>query len=449
MKRRVLALMMASIMSIGLLAGCSQPAEEKTEETNAEESAGGEKTVLKVAALESAYGAQVWEDIVSAFEEVKGGEVEVELTIDKEIEAKIDPQMKSGDFPDVIMLSLGREAGLTETLLREDVVEPITDAFEMTIPGEDMTPNDKVINGFTDTAALRNADGSELMLAPMFYSPTGLWYNKALFEANGYEVPTTWDEMWALGDKAKADGISLFTYPTAGYLDGFTYSLMYNIGGSEFAKAMMSYDAAAWDSEDANTYFEIMNKLTEYIEPTTLGNANNQNYLKNQQLILDNKALFMPNGNWVVGEMAEAPRAEGFEWGLAAVPVVEEGADQYVYTFLEQIFVPSQAENKELAKEFVAFMYSDKAAEIFASVHAAQPINGVTDVLLEEDKTNYSILDGKSAATGGFVTVSSVEGVNINDIVFAGYDAVASGSTSLEDWKASVKDAVTKLGGAE
>ena len=29
-----------------------------------------------------------------------------------------------------------------------------------------------------------------------------------------------------------------------------------------------------------------------------------------------NKALFIPNGNWMEGEMADAPRADGFEFGL-------------------------------------------------------------------------------------------------------------------------------------
>ena len=47
----------------------------------------------------------------------------------------------------------------------------------------------------------------------------------------------------------------------------------------------------------------------------------------NQQLVLDNEALFMPNGTWIVGEMAQAPRADGFEWGMTALPALEEGSD--------------------------------------------------------------------------------------------------------------------------
>ena len=36
----------------------------------------------------------------------------------------------------------------------------------------------------------------------------------------------------------------------------------------------------------------------------------------------------MPNGTWIVGEMAEAPRADGFEWGMTALPAVKAGGDQ-------------------------------------------------------------------------------------------------------------------------
>ena len=50
-------------------------------------------------------------------------------------------------------------------------------------------------------------------------------------------VPTTWDEMWELGDKALEEGIYLFTYPTAGYFDAFLYALMNVVGGSDFFNA--------------------------------------------------------------------------------------------------------------------------------------------------------------------------------------------------------------------
>ena len=68
-----------------------------------------------------------------------------------------------------------------------------------------------------------------------------------------------------------------------------------------------------------------------------------------------------------VGEMAEAPRAEGFTWGMTALPAAKEGGDRYSYTWFEQAWIPSGAENIDAAKQFVAFLYSDKACEIFAN----------------------------------------------------------------------------------
>mgnify|MGYP002508416181 CR=1 FL=1 len=59
---------------------------------------------------------------------------------------------------------------------------------------------------------------------------------------------------------------------------------------------------------------QIVSKLASYTNPVTPAQANDQDFTQNQQLVLDNKALFMPNGTWIVGEMAEAPRADGFKW---------------------------------------------------------------------------------------------------------------------------------------
>ena len=60
----------------------------------------------------------------------------------------------------------------------------------------------------------------------------------------------------------------------------------------------------------------------------------------------------MPNGTWIVGEMAEAPRADGFKWGMTALPAVKDGGDAYSYTWFEQAWIPSGAEHQDAAKLF-------------------------------------------------------------------------------------------------
>ena len=49
----------------------------------------------------------------------------------------------------------------------------------------------------------------------------------------------------------------------------------------------------------------------------------------------------MPNGTWVVGEMKEAPRSKGFEWGMMALPTIDANSDRYAFTFFEQMWIPS------------------------------------------------------------------------------------------------------------
>ena len=129
--------------------------EEKQEETKTEaeaETPAVEEQVLKVAAFEGGYGAEMWSEVAAAFEASHPG-VTVELTIDKKLEDVISPSMKAGDYPDVVHLATGREAALTETLTKENALLPLTDVLEMTVPGEDVKVKDKIVPGFLDTLA--------------------------------------------------------------------------------------------------------------------------------------------------------------------------------------------------------------------------------------------------------------------------------------------------------
>ena len=397
-----------------------------------------EGTTLSVAAIETAYGSEIWQEVTAAFTELTG--IQVDLVTDKNLEDVISAPMKAGDFPVVVHLATGRPAALTETLIKENMLEDITDVLSMTVPGEDKLVSEKIVPGFTESSLTNPYGDGKTYMAPMFYSPCGLFYNAGLFEEKGWEVPETWDEMWALGDVAAAEGIALFAYPTAGYFDAFFYALLYECGGPEFFTQATNYAEGIWDTEEAQLAFDIVAKLATYTEKSVPSNANNDNFTKNQQLILDNKALFMPNGNWVIGEMADAPRAEGFKWGFTALPAVTEGGDRYSYTYFEQLWIPSEAVNKDAAKQFVAFMYSDVAAEIFAKVGAIQPIVGFADKLEGDNKIYYSIYDnGAKAALGSFAATDPVEGVNFADTVFGTINSLVSGDKTEEQWIEQIK----------
>ena len=474
MKRKLLSLLLVGAMSATMFAGCGNggtdtnapaddasntadgaaanseaPVEDVSSDSEVpEDDASGEPQTLKVAAFEGGYGADMWSEVATAFEDSHPG-VTVELTVDKQLEDVISPSMRAGDYPDVVHLATGRDAALTETLTKEKALLPLTDVLDMTVPGESVTVKDKIIPGFVDTLGTNPYGDGVTYYAPMFYSPCGLFYNAGLFTEKGWTVPTTWDEMWELGDKAKEEGIALFTYPTTGYFDAFTYALLSSAGGSDFYNSCMTYEDGIWESENATKVFELIGKLAGYTEGTTVANANNENFTKNQQLILDNKAIFCPNGTWLPGEMAEAPRADGFEWGFMAVPAVNAGEKGSSFTFFEQMWIPAQAANQDMAKEFVAYMYSDEAAKIFAESNAIQPIVGISDTLEGDNKLFYSIYDnGATAVMGGFAATNPVEGVSMKDTLFETVNSIVSGDKTVAEWQAAVEEVSDQLRGA-
>ncbi|GEM03128.1 sugar ABC transporter substrate-binding protein [Halolactibacillus miurensis] len=455
MKLKHILLALMFMLLVGLVAcgdssedtdtGGDTTGDDNTEEPSGDTEEPAEPETLHVAALESAYGVEVWENIIAAYEEAHGN-VTVDLTIERNIEEVMRPNMQAGEYPDVFLLATDREEGLTETMIKENALASLDDMLAMNVFGEQVTVEDKLLDGFTDTLATNPYADDETYLAPMFYSPTGLFYNAQLLEEYGWEAPTTWDEMFELGEKALEEDIYLFTYSVAGYFDTLLRSMLYASGDVDLFNAAMTYEEGIWESEEASRVLETIAKLADYTHPDTVANANPNDFVRNQQLVLDNEAIFMPNGTWVVGEMAEAPRADGFEWGMMPVPAFEEGDTRYAFTFFEQIWVPSQAENVEGGKEFISFLYSDQAAEIFLAAGAAQPIEGIVNMMDDEQAFFYSIYSNDVLpAMGTFASTEPVPGVNIGDELYVKIDSVMSGRVTVEEWINSLESANDSL----
>lgn len=436
--KRIGSLFLMWALVLSLFAGC------RISESNS--------NVLKVAAIETAYGSEMWKAVCDAFTAQTG--ISVELTMDKNLEDVLSGPMQNGEYPDVVHLATGRPAGLTEQMIKQKALHPLDNVLQSIVPGEDKKVSEKIAGGFTDTSLTNPYGDGKTYLAPMFYSPCGLFYNQKLFAEKGWRVPATWDEMWALGETAKAEGIALFTYPTAGYYDAFLFALMYSIGGAAFFDKATHYEEGIWDSVEAQTMFSILDKLASYTHEKTPAQANNQDFTKNQLMVMQNEALFMPNGTWIVGEMAqaEATLTNDFAWGMTALPAVDANGDGYSFCWFEQAWIPAGAKNKEAAEQFVAFLYSDKACEIFANTpvqsesgvtvksNAIQPVLGIADKLEGDNKLFFSIYDnGAKAAMGGFAAFREIPGIDISSVFFQPIDSLVAGTLTIEEYINNIK----------
>ncbi|WP_064590287.1 carbohydrate ABC transporter substrate-binding protein [Streptobacillus moniliformis] len=428
--KRLFKLAFIAILSFFTIASCGAKSNEKATE--------GERVTLKFAALETAYGDKMWSEIIEAYKKINPN-VEIELNQSKDIESTLPGLFQAEDYPDVIMLALSRKAGIPENFVKEQALAELTSILDMNIPGEKVTVRSKLTDGAVGNNQTDPYLNGKTYLMPMFNSPTGLFFNKGLFEEKGWEVPTTWDEMLDLAKIAKSEGISLLTYPTTGYLDSFLPPILAAKGGPEFLNKAMSYEKGIWDSEKMNEVFKVLGEVVKNVHPTTVANANNEGFTKNQQLVIDNKALFMPNGTWIVGEMA-ATTPKDFKWGMTAYPAFEKGGKSYAVNFFEHIWVPAEAKNVEAAKEFIAFLYSDVAAKIFVEKGAVQPIkNYPFDMLSKENQVFYETFkNGANPLAGGFAATTPVEGVDVSGTVYGTINSVVNGTKSVEEWQADI-----------
>jgi alpha-glucoside transport system substrate-binding protein len=102
----------------------------------------------------------------------------------------------AGNAPDII---LHPQPGLLEDFYNQGVVVPLDGLFD---------PADfdgQLVDGLLD---LSDFDGSTYAFPMRLSLKSLVWYNPATFDANGYSIPETWDDMLALSDQMVGDGIA-------------------------------------------------------------------------------------------------------------------------------------------------------------------------------------------------------------------------------------------------
>lgn len=422
-------------MAAGMLAGCSSNSgdEGKTDDG---------KRVLKFDSFSGGNGEKVFTEIAEAFE-AKNPDVDVQLRFEKELPDVLNKENAQGKYSDVVYYNLGQPSAYTETQLNTGEVLDISDVVEK-ISIDPAYANSSIVQYY--------GDGKSYLL-PLKTTPAGFFYNTELIgEGKKYELPKTWDEFWALGDQAKADGISLFTYPTSGYFDNTLNALLGQQGGDEFLKSVLMYEDGVWESENGTAVIEKINKLvsSDYLQADTVSNAQGDLFTVNQQNVIDGKALFMPNGDWIVNEMAETT-PEDFHWGLMSLPALSDGSDRYVASMTEQIWIPKQAENVEDAKAFLEFIYSEEGADIMAKYNNIVPVEGFAEnVAAMEDgytKEFFSVYDNAKSVIGAFAPydAEALPDFDRAATVFGAIDDLATGKMTKDEYQKSLADAWKKL----
>ena len=127
---------------------------------------------------------------------------------------------------------------------------------------------DKIGGNFNDAAkSLSKGLDGHYYLVPLYNYPWVVFYNKSVFAAKGYTVPTTWDDFIALAKKMKTDGLcrSAFAdkdgWPALGTFD----IINLRINGYDYHIKLMKHEVP-WTDPGVTAVFDQWRELMPYLQ---------------------------------------------------------------------------------------------------------------------------------------------------------------------------------------
>lgn len=435
-----------------VLAGCSSDTDAGKGDTSKDK---GDKATesqeLEVAVFQGGYGEEYWNELAKRFEEENPGTT-INVTANPDIGEMIRPKIIAGTPPDLVYLNQTDPSGVTQGLIKEQGFLDLTDLFSENALDEDIALKDKILPGILESVYMSPYGDDKIYMAPYNYNVMGLWYNKTLFDAEGIETPKTWDEFFALNDVAKAQDRALFTYQGASpaYLEEILIPAVYSLGGQEALDQMLNYDPEFWKTDIALDALGILETIAT-TENALMNGTVALDHTQSQTSFMQGDAMFIPNGNWFEGEMEEAPREDGFEFGFLGVPTFDANDPLLALTSVEQMYIPKDAANPELAKEFLKFMYTEESIKLNGEfAKASMAVVGASDLVEEYlTESSYNVFkaveSGMYAMSGNFAPVPTGVNVEPREVLFDQVASVMNKEMTKEEWAEKMYETYTKV----
>ena len=196
-------------------------------------------------------------------------------------------------------------------------------------------------------------------------------YNKEIFDAQGLEVPQTWDELIAVCDQLKDAGIDPF-YAT--FKDDWTVGqgwYDYSIGGSvdtiEFFDAMADEGAAVGPDSPVSfekDFAEPMDQMMQLANDYTNEDAESRGYGDGNLAFSKGAAAMYMQGPWAFSEIAKT--APDLELGTFPLPMTDDPADLGVRVNMDLgAMIPEGSNHQEAAREFLEYLYLPENIEAY------------------------------------------------------------------------------------
>ena len=179
--------------------------------------------------------------------------------------------------------------------------------------------------------AFSKYDGKWIAAPVNVHSTNWVWINKKALDAAGGKAPETWDELIAVLDAMKANGISPIGHGGQAWQDATIFDAVVLAEGTDFYKAsMIDLDPAALGGEQMVGVFDKMAKLKSYVDADFSG----RDWNLASAMVIEGKAGMQFMGDWAKGEFLKAGQKPGTDFVCIRFPgtqgAVTFNSDQFM-----------------------------------------------------------------------------------------------------------------------
>ena len=179
--------------------------------------------------------------------------------------------------------------------------------------------------------AFSKYDGKWIAAPVNVHSTNWVWINKKALDAAGGKAPETWDELIAVLDAMKANGISPIGHGGQAWQDATIFDAVVLAEGTDFYKAsMIDLDPAALGGEQMVGVFDKMAKLKTYVDADFSG----RDWNLASAMVIEGKAGMQFMGDWAKGEFLTAGQKPGTDFVCIRFPgtqgAVTFNSDQFM-----------------------------------------------------------------------------------------------------------------------
>lgn len=376
MRRRTLTIAAAALGSVLVLSACAPSAPSGGSQTSDDD------VTLKVWSWRTE-DVEAYNSIFDVFEEAHPGiTVEFEAFQNTEYNQILTTGLAGSDGPDVPMV---RAYGQLQPNIEAGQLEPIDGKVEGV---DDIAPS--VLAG-----AKGKADG-KLYAVPLATQTLQVFYNKAIFEEHGLEVPKTWDDFIGLNEDLLAAGV---TPMALGAKDAWMLPIFSDIfgsaryGGSEFEEQILD-GSATFEDPDYVESLQIVSDMQKYLTPDVVGVS----YTDSQIQFTSGQAAQFPGGSFEIATFRT--QAPDLELGSYQVPLPPNAVSETPVSpaYADGNFaVNSKSENKDAAFELLNWLATPEFGQLVADeLNQFSAIPGVeySDEVMKEAWDNYQ--DGQA-----------------------------------------------------